>query len=112
VAPTQNLSENQSPSVNVIGTTGHPASGTARLVSNNGKNYVRYENYKTINGPDLHVYLAKGLDAKEFVSLGEIKATEGNFNYEIPPGINVKEYPYVLTWCKQFGVLFNSAKIN
>jgi hypothetical protein len=40
-----------------------------------------------------------------------VKATEGNINYEIPEGVDPREYPYVLTWCKAFGVLFNSAKV-
>lgn len=96
----------------VTGTAGHPASGTVRIVSADGKNYVRYENYKTINGPDLYVYLAKDLDAKEFVNLGVLKATEGNINYEIPQGVNPQDYPYVLTWCKIFGALFNYAEIK
>lgn len=95
----------------VTGTTGHPASGTVRLVEGDGKRYIRYENFKTINGPDIYVYLAKDLDAKEFVNLGHVRATEGNINYEVPSGVNVKDYPYVLTWCKTFGVLFNSAKL-
>jgi Electron transfer DM13 len=97
--------------VNVIGTTGHPASGTVRLVEADGKKYVRYENFKFINGPDIYVYLAKDLDAKEFVNIGRVRATEGNINYEIPAEVNVSDYPYVLTWCETFGVLFNSAKV-
>jgi len=96
----------------VVGTTGHPASGTARLVEAGGATYVRYENFKTLNGPDLYVYLAKDMEAGEFVSLGRLKATEGNINYEVPAGVDAKEYPYVLVWCKAFGVLFNSARIN
>ena len=99
-----------SSSAQVNGTAGHPASGTARIVEADGKTYLRYENFKTINGPDLYVYLAKTPDAKEFIDLGVIKATEGNVNYEIPAGIDPSEYPYALTWCRQFGVLFNSAK--
>ena len=99
------------PPANVMGTTGHPASGTARIVQTNGKAYVRYENFKTINGPDIYVYLSKDLAAKEFISLGKVRATEGNINYEIPKDVNIADYPYVLTWCKQFGVLFNSAKL-
>jgi hypothetical protein len=95
----------------VIGTAGHSASGTVRIVTVDGKNYVRYENFKTINGPDLYVYLAKDLDAKEYISLGTLRATEGNVNYEIPPNVNVADYRYVLIWCKQFGVLFNYAEI-
>jgi hypothetical protein len=96
----------------VTGTLGHPASGTVRIVSAEGKKYVRYENFKTINGPDIYVYLSKDPDAHEFVSLGKVKATEGNINYEIPDGVNPADYPYVLTWCKTFSVLFNSAKIG
>lgn len=96
----------------VTGTTGHPASGYVRVVSAEGKQYVRYEEFKTINGPDIFVYLSKDLDAKDFVNLGEVKGTEGNINYEVPEGVDASQYPYVLTWCKQFGVLFNYAKIN
>ncbi len=96
----------------VVDTPAHPASGTVRVVVADGKQYVRYENYKTINGPDIYVYLAKDLDAKEFVDLGKVRATEGNVNYEVPSGIDVSDYRYVLTWCKQFGVLFNYADLG
>jgi len=102
----------QMSAASVVGTTAHPASGTARIVEADGKKYVRYENFKTINGPDLYVYLAKDLDAKEYVSLGTLRATEGNVNYEIPAGVNTAEYQYVLTWCKAFGVLFNYADLS
>ena len=105
-------SQTQTASAQVIGTAGHPASGTARVIEADGKRYVRYENFKTINGPDLYVYLAKDLDAKEYVNLGTLRATEGNVNYEVPPGLNLAEYPYVMTWCKQFSVLFNYAEIT
>lgn len=101
----------QSATASVVDTPAHPASGFVRVVEAEGKTYVRYENYKTINGPDLYVYLAKDIEAKEFIDLGEIKATEGNINYEVPIGTEVSEYPYVLTWCKQFGVLFNYADL-
>ncbi len=99
-------------SAKVVGTISHPASGTARVVNADGKTYIRYENFKTINGPDIYVYLSKDLGAKEFVNLGRVKATEGNINYEIPAGVDVAGYPYVLTWCKIFGVLFNYADIS
>ena len=90
-----------------------PASGTARILeTGEGRKYLRYDNFKTINGPDLFVYLAKNLDAKEFVNLGELRGTEGNINYEIPAGVNLAEYPYALVWCRQFSVLFNSAKLQ
>ncbi len=91
----------------VIGTNGHPGSGTVQVIKTERGDVVRYENFKTINGPDLYVYLAKDLGAKSFISLGELKATEGNVNYDVPPGVDVSDYKYVMVWCKQFGVLFN-----
>ena len=93
----------------VVETAAHPAGGSAFIVEADGKHYLRYEDFKTINGPDLYVYLAKDLDAKEFVNLAHIKATEGNVNYEIPAGVDPAEYRYALVWCKQFSVLFNYA---
>jgi hypothetical protein len=97
---------------NIVGTPGHPSSGMVRIVQGDGRQYVRYENLKTINGPDIYVYLSKDIGAKEFISLGKVKSTEGESNYEIPAGVDPAEYRYVLIWCKQFGVLFNSAEIN
>ena len=108
---TQTSGQNAAAPAQVLGTAGHPASGSAHIVRADGKSYIRYENLKTINGPDLYVYLSKDLNAKEFVSLGTLRATEGNVNYEIPAGVEPKDYRYVLTWCKQFGVLFNSADL-
>lgn len=110
VANTQ--SQQQAVSAPVVGTAGHPASGTVQVVKADEKTYIRYEDLKTINGPDLYVYLAKDLEAKEYVSLGTLRATEGNVNYEIPQRVNPDEYRYVMTWCKQFGVLFNYADIS
>ncbi|MBX9906517.1 DM13 domain-containing protein [Patescibacteria group bacterium] len=96
----------------VVGTIGHPASGTVRIIKTDSGDVVRYENFKTLNGPDLYVYLAKDLDAKEYISLGELRATEGNVNYEVPSDINTEEYRYAMVWCKQFGVLFNYADLS
>ncbi len=98
-------------SVQIVGTTAHPASGTVRIIETEGKRYVRYENFKTINGPDIFVYLSKDLKASDFVNLGRVKGTEGNVNYDIPEGVNIKDYPYVIIWCEAFNVLFNSAKV-
>lgn len=94
-----------------MATLAHPATGTARITVADGIQYLRYENLDTINGPDLRVYLSKDRSATHFIDLGPIKATQGNVNYEIPERISVRDYPYALIWCRQFGVLFNSAKL-
>ena len=95
----------------VRGTQGHPASGEMKVIHNGNNHIIRFEEFKTINGPQLHVYLAKDLDAKEFVDLGPIRGTEGNINYSVPYGVDVKDYKYVMHWCVPFGVLFNYAEL-
>jgi hypothetical protein len=96
----------------IIDTPTHPASGTVRLAQVGDKHFLRYENFKTINGPDLLVYLATDLKATEYINLGRLKATEGNINYEIPAGTDLEKYRYALVWCEDFAVLFNSADLK
>ena len=95
----------------IVDTTGHPASGSVRVLTG-GQNIIRYEDYDGTNGPDLYVYLAKDLDAKEFVSLGRAKGNQGNINYPVPEEVDISEYKYVMTWCQAFNVLFDYAEIN
>lgn len=101
------------PTSTIVGTPGHPASGEVKIIKMaNQPDIVRFENYAGTNGPDLFVYLAKDLEAKEFINLGRAKGNVGDINYEVPAGVNVSEYKYLMTWCKLFGVLFDYAEIN
>ena len=96
----------------VMGTIGHPAEGTVRVIETADGPVIRYENFKTINGPQLHLYLAKDLAATEYIDLGPIRGTEGNINYTVPEGVDLTEYRYVMYWCVPFGVLFNYADLS
>lgn len=96
----------------IVDTPTHPASGQVRVIEGSGGTIVRYEDFETINGPQLHLYLAKDLEANEFVDLGPIRGTKGNINYEIDSDIDISEYQYVMYWCKPFSVLFNYADIS
>lgn len=105
-------SEEKTRAYEIVATPAHPASGTVKIIESGGKAIVRFENLETIDGPDLHIYLSKDKEAKEFVDLGEIRATRGNVNYEVPGGVNIEDYTYILAWCKPFGVLFHYANIS
>ncbi len=96
----------------VVSTPGHEAKGEVKLLPTESGLVVRYENFETINGPDLFVYLSSDLSATSFINLGELKGTSGNQNYTVPSEVDLRQYPYVLIWCKQFGVLFNYADIS
>ena len=88
----------------------HDVSGKAFLVQVGKEKIVRFENLKTINGPDLRIYLSAGLNKDDIVDLGAIRATEGNVNYTIPAGTDTAKYHNVLIWCRAFGVLFSYAQ--
>jgi len=96
----------------VMGTAGHPVEGSVRVLETSEGTIVRYEDFWTINGPRLHVYLSKDLNANDFIDIGPIKGTKGNINYLVPTDVNVNEYKYVMYWCVPFSVLFNYAEIS
>jgi electron transfer DM13 len=91
----------------------HKAQGVAKVIRlADGKTFLRLENLKTTNGPDLYVYLSTGKDASDIVNLGRLKGNIGNQNYEIPTGTDLTKYNTVLIWCKAFSTLFGSAKLS
>lgn len=91
----------------------HNAEGTSKVISlEDGTSILRFENFKSTNGPDLYVYLATDDTTTDFIDLGRLKANNGNQNYNIPDGTDLSKYDTVLIWCKQFSVLFGSAELK
>lgn len=90
----------------------HHVEGKALLIDDNGKKIVRFEDFDTLNGPALYIYLSSDLGDDDFVDLGPIKATKGNVNYEVPAGTNTDKYNKVLVWCRPFRVLFSYAELK
>ena len=85
--------------------------GVSVFQSQNGK-VLRFENFETINGPDLRIYLAADLNAKDFIDLGPIQGTKGNINYNLPSNVDLSRYNKVLVWCRAFHVLFSYAELR
>ena len=91
----------------------HKAEGIVKVINlADGRTFLRLENLKITNGPDLYVYLSVGKDASDIVNLGRLKGNIGNQNYEIPAGTDLSKYDTVLIWCKAFSTLFGSAKLS
>ena len=91
----------------------HNAEGIARVIPlQDGSNLLRLENLQVTNGPDLYVYLATDKSASDFVSLGKLKANNGNQNYDIPSETDLTKYNNALIWCRPFSVLFGSAELK
>ena len=90
----------------------HEVMGKALLIQTEGSNVLRFEDFKTINGPDLHIWLASSLGDDDYVDLWPIKATKGNVNYDVPATVDTDKYNKVLVWCVPFRVLFSYAELE
>jgi hypothetical protein len=91
----------------------HNAQGLAKVIPlKNEQSILRLENFKSTNGPNVHLYLATDRTASDFIDLGRLKANNGNQNYNIPAGTDLAKYNMALIWCKDFSVLFGSAQLK
>ena len=93
----------------------HFGSGRALLIETAPGAYtLRFEEFSVRNGPDLFVYLSPSAegDADGSLNLGELKATDGAFNYDVPPGSDVSQFKSAIIWCRQFSVLFAVAPLS
>src|SRR5918995_2566483 len=71
-------------------------------------------------GPKFHVYLVpkanirSSSDMKDvmYVDLGRLRSFKGSQRYQIPDGVNLKNYPSVIVWCERFGVLISPADLK
>ncbi|MED1203496.1 DM13 domain-containing protein [Heyndrickxia acidicola] len=81
-------------------------SGTATVTNTT----LKLSNFKTSEGPDLHVYLTKDGDATTGKSISKIdlKNPEQTFSLN---GVNPKEYNTVIIYCNKAHVVFGEAKL-
>ena len=98
----------------------HGAVGSATIYElPDGSRVLRFEDFRSKNGPDLHVYLSTeaptstfaGLGDKE-VHLGALKGNVGNQNYEIPAEVDLSQYRSVVIYCVPFHVVFSTAEFS
>ena len=100
----------------------HMTSGRATVYKESGGQLVlRLTNFKTSNGPDVHVVLIAAKDADddanflksgtEKVELGSLKGNEGDQNYEIPAGTDLNKYQTVSIYCERFDANFGAAPL-
>lgn len=101
----------------------HKTSGRATIYQNEGgKLLLRLTNFKTSNGPDVHVILIAAKDADddanflksdtERVELGSLKGNEGDQNYEIPAGTDLAKFRTVSIYCERFNANFGAAPLE
>jgi hypothetical protein len=101
----------------------HNTSGRATIYEeSDGRRILRLTNFKTSNGPDVHVVLIALKDAGDdanflrsgtkYVELGKLKGNEGDQNYEIPAGTDLDKYHAVSIYCERFNANFGTAPLE
>ena len=86
-------------------------SGTARIYLTNNQYLLKLENFSTSNGPDLKVYLSTESSPSAFISLGDLKSTNGNQVYEISGTPDFTKHRFVLIHCERYNHLYGSAEL-
>ncbi|MGA8443088.1 MAG: DM13 domain-containing protein [Candidatus Sulfotelmatobacter sp.] len=99
----------------------HPTAGTATIYRiADGTRVLRFTDFTTSNGPDVHVYMVASNDAKDiatvqhagFIDLGVIKGNVGDQNYTLGGDLDLAKYRAVSIWCKRFSVNFGAAALR
>lgn len=101
----------------------HQTSGTVQVLGFvDGSRILRIEGLETSDGPDLEIWLSDApvlegyegwflADDGEHFSLGKLKATSGDQNYEIPPELELSKFHSMSIWCVRFAVSFGAAEL-
>lgn len=101
----------------------HMTSGRATIYKEaDGRLVLRLTNFKTSNGPDVHVVLIAEKDAADDanflksgtqkVELGLLKGNEGDQNYDIPAGTDLGKFRTVSIYCERFNANFGAAPLE
>jgi len=98
----------------------HGAVGSATIYQLPDSSHVlRFEDFRSKNGPDLHVYLSTEAPTSTFAGLGDnevhlgaLKGNVGNQNYAIPAEVDLNLYRSVVIYCVPFRVVFSTAEFS
>ena len=78
------------------------------------------EDFEVGPGPKFHVYLvpkkmirrSSDVESTMFVDLGRLRSFKGSQKYSIPNGVDLSNYPSVVVWCAEFGVLISPTDLS
>jgi hypothetical protein len=103
------------------GTDGfHRGEGKALLIRlADGRRFIRFEEFKVTNGPDLFVYLSghpaprnrSQLHEGAAFEVARLKGNIGSQNYELPTELDLSKFRSVVIYCKRFSVMFDTAEL-
>lgn len=99
------------------GNMGYSVAGTAMLQQvGPDVRLVFGADFQASNGPQLGVYLAKtasgSLNSSNSLKLSNLLSNSGTQSYNVPAGVGLNDYNYVVIYCIPFTVRFGTAQFN
>jgi uncharacterized protein YjdB len=92
------------------GRNGYNVAGTAKLKLDGNLKLEFGTNFSSSAGPDLRVYLSTSNSSTSgALEVALLQSTSGEQTYNIPAGVNITQYRYVLVWCKLVNRAFGVA---
>jgi hypothetical protein len=95
--------------------------GSARVYElADGRRIVRFEDFEVSTNTDLFVWLSEAVaprttvdaQAAPRVSVGNLKSTLGNQNYEVPPDLPNERIRSIVIWCEPVSVAYIAAPLD
>lgn len=94
--------------------------GAWEVVQRGDKTFIVFgDDFRAANGPDLKIFLSpktvSDVTGKTAINgalnIGELKATKGAQEYEVPAGVNLADYSSVLVHCEAYSVLWGGGDL-
>jgi len=94
------------------GASGHTASGTGSLVTQDGATFVSLgPDFRFDGAPDPKIALGRGGVDKSTI-LAPLASDSGAQSYRLPDGLDSAAYDEIWIWCEQYDVPLGSAKLS
>jgi len=99
----------------------HPTNGIASIYqAMDGTRILRFTNFTTSNGPDVHIYVVDAqnptdndsVKGAQYIDLGVMKGNVGDQNYTLGPNVDLSKYRSVVVWCRRFAFNFGYAPLK
>ncbi len=94
--------------------------GAWEVVQRGDRTFIVFgEDFRAANGPDLKVFLSPqtvsdvtgNTAVNGAINIGELKATKGTQEYEVPEGVSLDQYSSVLVHCEAYSVLWGGGDL-
>ncbi len=97
----------------------HKGEGTASVYQIGSERVLRFDPFRSTNGPALYVYLSPHTAPRSSQQLHEggsfevarLKGNIGSQNYTLPSDIDLAKFKSVVIYCRQFHVVFSTATL-